>query len=582
MWKTNLVKKMQINLIYLLRQREEPSHSFQIVMLQPISHPTFSQWKRKTWRKRSGRNKNVRRNYLKRQKKDKKKKDKKSRYKKKDYGDDDDSDKDNNGKKDDGGNILDDLEATAVDISKIKSKQKLRKRNRGRDDDDHDEAKEKESKTKLEEGASGSSEKANDPNMEEGEATKGETTKTAKDQDDDEDMLQKRKAKFDEIMEKGNARTDAVFGSSSLERKNDAASTKQQNNSAETEKGHDDEGMADDEQDDAFLNAALAKARRLRRLRELNTAATGAATKILSAENSSKRGADAIAHSVKMANLAASKLSNNNAVEFVGNDNDGHSANKGLTFEFDETREFTRALRAKAEQAERPSKKPRKGISITTVNQNKGEGTKTGSGAEDEDMEDIEDMKELAQQIKEDEDEDYNNTAVNSRGFGSTAEVEPVGRGVSGVLNLLRHTGEITRKHAGKEELRGRAKDKRTYEDYESLNLKEVVKIDNKNAQEKDVEFANREIKLEYRDDFGRLLTRKEAYRQLCYQFHGYGSSKKNEERRLRQIAREHVEGTLASRQVGGSGESEGGKGTLGALKMAQRASGKAFVVHRT
>lgn len=72
--------------------------------------------------------------------------------------------------------------------------------------------------------------------------------------------------------------------------------------------------------------------------------------------------------------------------------------------------------------------------------------------------------------------------------------------------------------------MRGRAKDERTYDDYEQLNLNEVVKLDaNGDRPDKDIEYANKEVKLEYRDDFGRLLTRKEAFRQLCYQFHGHG-----------------------------------------------------------
>ncbi|KAI2507649.1 SART-1 family protein [Fragilaria crotonensis] len=110
--------------------------------------------------------------------------------------------------------------------------------------------------------------------------------------------------------------------------------------------------------------------------------------------------------------------------------------------------------------------------------------------------------------------------------------------GMAGVLAMLRHTGEISGRNAGREELRGRAKDERTYEDYAPLNLKEVVRI-GKGATDKDRELASREIKLDYRDEHGRLLTRKEAYRNLCYQFHGHGSSAKNEERRLRQIERE-------------------------------------------
>ena len=55
----------------------------------------------------------------------------------------------------------------------------------------------------------------------------------------------------------------------------------------------------------------------------------------------------------------------------------------------------------------------------------------------------------------------------------------------------------------------------------------------------KDVEFANRGINLEYRDEHRRLLIRKELYRNLCYAFHGYGSSKNNQERKVKQIDRE-------------------------------------------
>uniref|UniRef100_A0A7S2RU50 Uncharacterized protein n=1 Tax=Eucampia antarctica TaxID=49252 RepID=A0A7S2RU50_9STRA len=108
---------------------------------------------------------------------------------------------------------------------------------------------------------------------------------------------------------------------------------------------------------------------------------------------------------------------------------------------------------------------------------------------------------------------------------------------------MLKHTGEITGKNAGKEEMRGRAKDKRTYEDYAPLDLKKVVKMDkiglNGAPNAKDVEFANREINLEYRDEHRRLLIRKELYRNLCYAFHGYGSSKNNQERKVKQIDRE-------------------------------------------
>jgi U4/U6.U5 tri-snRNP-associated protein 1 len=177
-------------------------------------------------------------------------------------------------------------------------------------------------------------------------------------------------------------------------------------------------------------------------------------------------------------------------------------------------------------------------------------------------------LEELADQVEED--------SGNAGAFESTESAVGVGRGMSAFLGMLKQTGEVAGKSAGKEELRGRAKDEKTYDDYAPLDLKKVVKIDTTDLRgrphEKDVELANREVKLEYRDDHGRLLTRKEAYRQLCYQFHGHGSSKRNEEKRLQQIEREQAERSA----------NNGISGTLGALKATQKATGKAFVLHKT
>jgi U4/U6.U5 tri-snRNP-associated protein 1 len=80
------------------------------------------------------------------------------------------------------------------------------------------------------------------------------------------------------------------------------------------------------------------------------------------------------------------------------------------------------------------------------------------------------------------------------------------------------------------------------------------------------------------RDEHGRLLPRKEAFRKLSYQFHGYGSGKRKQEKKLEQIAREQAEARLASRQVGEGAAA----GIVGALKEAQKLTKKAFVVHKT
>mmetsp|Transcript_27494 Transcript_27494/g.57837 ORF Transcript_27494/g.57837 Transcript_27494/m.57837 type:complete len:839 (-) Transcript_27494:214-2730(-) len=419
------------------------------------------------------------------------------------------ADEEEDGKDNGGGSLLASLEATAVQDKELQKRK--RRRNGGGMDNDT----EKDSGHGHEEDA------------------------------DDAQLMKEKRNKFEQIMEKGKLRTDNAFN-------------KTRAPPATNRKAGEDASPADDE-DDAFLNAALAKARRLKRLKELNGSKSSSEQ-----GNASARGEIAVLQTVEM-------LKQTQATKVVETDS-VNGGKTGLTFEFDEMQEFTRALRAREDQVKRAPDRSR-GTKATTPaafqTTAKKERNQKANAEDDADgaVEDV-DMEELANEMTDPVDE--------KEAFGSTAGSAPIGRGMSNFLSLLKQTGEI--KNAGREEMRGRAKDKRTYEDYETLNLNEVVKIDTRNAHEKDIEFANREIKLEYRDDFGRLLTRKEAYRNMCYDFHGHGSSKKNQERRLKQIAREREEGKLASRQV----MAEGGVGTLGALKATQKATGKAFIIHKT
>ena len=356
-----------------------------------------------------------------------------------------------------------------------------------------------------------------------------ESNPTEGEEPSDEQIMKEKRSKFDRIMEKGKIRTDRAFKFTTP--KTDTTVTS---------------APDDEEEDDAFLNAALAKARRIQRLKELN----GVKSDVIKTE---VKGEDAVLQAIdQMKKVEAITVPSNGDVESKG----------GITFENDEMQEFTRALRARADQVKRAPEKSR-GVTVTSSKKIKEEvDIKEEEGA----VEDV-DMEELANEMEEDDTD-------NQGGFGSTAGSAGVGRGMSSFLSLLKQTGEI-KQHSTREEMRGRAKDKRTYEDYDHLNLKEVVKINTSNVQEKDLELANREIKLEYRDEHGRLLTRKEAYREMCYQFHGHGASKKNQERKMKQIEREREEAQLASRQGGGVG-------TLGALKATQKATGKAFIIHKT
>jgi len=339
-----------------------------------------------------------------------------------------------------------------------------------------------------------------------------------------------KRAKYDAIMAKGNERTKQAF-----EEKKKSKQVEQP--------------VFDDEPDDSFLNAALAKARRLNRLREMNKGA---------------KGADAVAEAVK----SMSKDSNN----------ESPPSNGGITFSIDDTREFTLALQARQQQKERDAEKAKQQRQQAKANQvvkkeeekvADVEEKKVETVDEAEETEDV-DMEELAKQVKNDEDTGFEATSGRSSG---------VGRGLSSFVSMLKTTGEISNKSA-REELRGRAKDERNYEIYDPTDLSKVVKI-GRNATDKDLELANREIKLEYRDKHGRLLTTKEAYRDLCYQFHGHGAGKKKEEKRLKQIERERAQSRMASQQVAAARDGTNA-GTLGALRATQKATGKAFIVHKT
>ena len=510
-----------------------------------------------TVRERDKREKDARKRekkLFKKMQKDKKKRDKKEHKRRRHHeaGDEEDSDDDDHdtgvvgpvAAKNKGGSILNDLEATAhssIRDGKARERGSRRRREREGTDDDDDG-------------------KAGDAMDVDGEDA------------DEQEALRKKRRKFEEVMEKGNKRTVDAFG---LSAQSKDVTKKEEGRSFEV-------AEEDDGEDDAFLNAALAKARRLQKLKDMQAGA-GKDSSVPDADFVRSRGgkvvkgAEAVVQAIQS---TKAKAANNKSAANGTKDSDGTNSGGGVTFEFDETREFTRALRARKEQAHRgvsASARATGGIKVEQQQSRQKTDTKTMDKADDsEDAmevdggEVVDNMEELAQEMSDGED------GGDDGGFGSTANSAPVGRGLANVLSMLKQTGEITGKNAGKEELRGRAKDERAYEDYEALNLGEVVKMDQSAMMnEKDREFANREIKLEYRDEHGRLLTRKEAYRQMCYQFHGHGSSKKNEERRLKQIARERAEAAAASRH-------QGGKGTLGALQATQEATGKAFVVHKT
>ena len=415
--------------------------------------------------------------------------------------------------------LLEDLDATAV----AGPRRNIRKRRHDDDDDDDDPPRDAMEK----------------------EALTASTTGTA-------ESLRSKRVRYEQVMAQGNVRSQQVFGK------------KQTPRSAM----NDDD---DDEPDDAFLNAAIEKARRWNRLKAMSSSTTAI------------KGADAVVAALQQANAATA----NNEGTTSASNGGGTTATGGnrITFQMDETHEFTRTLLARTEQMEREQARSKKKTMVATTPNNTGQqllpDDSKSSGVVKEECVDVMDVdiQELAKDVKMD---DITPQQYRIGLDGTTTAVPKIGRGVGGLLQLLQHSGELpapkNEKPNQKEEMRGRAKDKRTYEDYEPLDLSKVVRIDERNATAKDRELASREVKLEYRDEHGRLLTRKEAFRDLSYQFHGYGSGKRKQEKKLQQIAREQAEARITSQQL-----NEGSvHTTFGALKETQRATGKAFVIHKT
>ncbi|EQC28502.1 hypothetical protein SDRG_13830 [Saprolegnia diclina VS20] len=90
--------------------------------------------------------------------------------------------------------------------------------------------------------------------------------------------------------------------------------------------------------------------------------------------------------------------------------------------------------------------------------------------------------------------------------------------GMAATLALLRNRGDLREDVQLRQA--GRANDHRDRSFNDELQIKDGVKLD-------------------YRDEFGRLLTKKEAFRQLSYRFHGHAPGKKKQEKRLKQLKEE-------------------------------------------
>jgi U4/U6.U5 tri-snRNP-associated protein 1 len=115
---------------------------------------------------------------------------------------------------------------------------------------------------------------------------------------------------------------------------------------------------------------------------------------------------------------------------------------------------------------------------------------------------------------------------------GITTRDSRLGPGLGSVLSLLKDRGELDKPI----EWGGRTNDSRNAFFAQAMGgYKDVYGGD----KSEDKIAANVEVALTRKDEFGRIMTPKEAFRQFCHNFHGIQPSQGSKEKRLRQVARE-------------------------------------------
>jgi U4/U6.U5 tri-snRNP-associated protein 1 len=249
----------------------------------------------------------------------------------------------------------------------------------------------------------------------------------------------------------------------------------------------------DIDEDDVDVAAAVERARRLA---QKSTSSQSIADRVLQSKQLESK---LTGKSISDAEVLADK----NAVNAEGRTADGKLV-------FTSTTEFTTRLqaqlneknRAKAEAAVREMD-----IYSQAGRKHHGEGAIESSTDQKEDEYSDSDLVHVGSEMDV-ENSDQESHEDDQLGF---VHRQPTfGGGVSSALMLLKQSGDLRQK----EELAGRARDERSL----------------------DPSATDFGVKLEYRDEFGRKLTQKEAYRQISYRFHGFGPGRKKMEKRLKVV----------------------------------------------
>lgn len=116
-----------------------------------------------------------------------------------------------------------------------------------------------------------------------------------------------------------------------------------------------------------------------------------------------------------------------------------------------------------------------------------------------------------------------------------------VGKGLSGALKLLKERGTLkeTIDWGGRNMDKKKSKLVGIVDDDEPAQQVHQKKDRNRMNHLKEKIYEEKDIRIERTDEFGRLLTPKEAFRILSHKFHGKGPGKMKQEKRMKQFQEE-------------------------------------------
>ena len=138
-------------------------------------------------------------------------------------------------------------------------------------------------------------------------------------------------------------------------------------------------------------------------------------------------------------------------------------------------------------------------------------------------------------------------------------QANPMGSGLAATLALLKETGKLHENDMWD----GRTNDKKPLA---LMRVREAAEITGA-----EFEGHNFDFKLDRYDEFGRKMTPKEAFRELCHRFHGIEPGRAKKEKRLRAYQEE-----VKAKKMR---EGESVTGSVDKMKMAQKATAAPYVV---